>query len=182
MAIIAKAASVRSAWRRSGPIRKRLGVLTHRTGQWTNEEAVAYRRRLEAWTGSLGPRNDVERYLVERAVSLSWQIDQADRPQHSATPAEVGEERDTSEQMLRYQLACGRVLLRTLDALTRMRLAGDSDGPSSERGELQVRTGSRRRVGGYPVPIDPAPTVACADRIPVRLRRARAAEAAASAS
>jgi hypothetical protein len=30
---------------------------------------------------------------------------------------------------------------------------------------------SRRRVGGYAVPLDLSPTVSCADRIPVRLRR-----------
>lgn len=31
--------------------------------------------------------------------------------------------------------------------------------------------GSRRRVGGYEVPLDPSVPVSCADRIPVRLRR-----------
>lgn len=191
MATFGKAASIRCTGRRPGPIRKRAGLATRRGADWTTDEAQAYRRRLEAWTGSLGPRNDVERYLVERAVSLSWQIDRADRPRLSAMaaeartsgeagpPAEVAKDSPSSERTVRYQLACGRVLLRTLDALTRMRDAGEpARAWNSNPGEPQASPSPRRRVGGYPVPMDPAPTVTCADRIPVRLRRARAAAAA----
>ena len=34
---------------------------------------------MEAWTNDLQPRDDVERFLVARAVQLSWQLERADR-------------------------------------------------------------------------------------------------------
>ena len=43
------------------------------------EDGGAFRARLDAWTVSLEPRDDLERYLVERAVNVSWQLDRADR-------------------------------------------------------------------------------------------------------
>ncbi len=43
------------------------------------EDEAVLRRRLDSWNATLGPRDDVERYLVERAVNVSWQLDRADR-------------------------------------------------------------------------------------------------------
>ncbi len=43
------------------------------------EDENILKRRLDSWTATLEPRDDVERYLVERAVNVSWQLDRADR-------------------------------------------------------------------------------------------------------
>ncbi len=43
------------------------------------EDGSILRSRLDSWTATLEPRDDVERYLVERAVNVSWQLDRADR-------------------------------------------------------------------------------------------------------
>ena len=43
------------------------------------EDGDAFRARLEAWTATLHPRNEIERYLVERRGAVSWQLDRADR-------------------------------------------------------------------------------------------------------
>jgi hypothetical protein len=45
------------------------------------EDSDAFRARLESWTANLQPRDEIERYLVERAVHVSWQLDRADRAQ-----------------------------------------------------------------------------------------------------
>src|SRR6516225_3582643 len=43
------------------------------------EDPVAYQARLDAWTADLAPTDDVEQFLVGRAVQLSWQLQRADR-------------------------------------------------------------------------------------------------------
>ena len=43
------------------------------------EDASILKNRLESWTITLEPRDEVERYLVERAVNVSIQLDRADR-------------------------------------------------------------------------------------------------------
>ena len=43
-----------------------------------HEDAEAYERRLLAWTAELNPKGDLDRYLAERAVKVSWQLDRAD--------------------------------------------------------------------------------------------------------
>jgi hypothetical protein len=48
------------------------------------DEFSADRIRLRTWSGELRPRDDVERYLVRLAVTLSWDIDRAER---SASPS-----------------------------------------------------------------------------------------------
>jgi hypothetical protein len=265
------------------------------------ENARAYRGRLAKWTGTLGPRNDVESYLVERAVALSWQLDRVDRvqlaqltriatrldPDQASRDAIGGptilafDDSVVGGRLRDYQLACGQALFRTLDAFATLRGIGEgaaasaaasptptivsdpapavivarpvavaprsatepsvrirpdemngttdeSDGaggsPRPARRRPAVRrlrggpswtgsggpesTGSaacsarsrpirrsdrqpdatpnppdaRRRVGGYNVPLDPALTVSCADRIPVRLRRDAAATRRAQAA
>src|SRR5262245_19648935 len=53
--------------------------LTARTAVLPGEDPEAYEARLDGWTAGLRPANDVEGFLVEQAVRLSWQIDRADR-------------------------------------------------------------------------------------------------------
>ena len=43
------------------------------------EDALARQARLDAWTAQLEPRDDVERFLVGRAVDFSWQLERAER-------------------------------------------------------------------------------------------------------
>ncbi len=52
------------------------------------EDAQALRDRLDAWTDAIGPRDELERYLLERAVQASWRLDRADRASaaHAADP------------------------------------------------------------------------------------------------
>ena len=43
-----------------------------------HEDEQAYQHRLEAWTAELRPPGELGRYLVERVVRISWQLDRAD--------------------------------------------------------------------------------------------------------
>ena len=43
------------------------------------EDPQARQARLDAWTAQLEPRDDVEQFLVGRAVNLSWQLERAER-------------------------------------------------------------------------------------------------------
>src|SRR5205807_759490 len=43
------------------------------------EDPQAYQARLDAWIADLHPSNDLEQTLVERAVTLTWQLDRAER-------------------------------------------------------------------------------------------------------
>lgn len=112
------------------------------------EDAKAYRGRLAAWTGDLGPRNEIETYLVERAVALSWQLDRVDRIQLAQLTQITGgfdpdqascdllggstvhafDGSDVGGRLRDYQLACGQALFRTLDAFTSVRGLGDKAG------------------------------------------------------
>lgn len=244
-----KSAAGRRPARRSGVAGERATLKLARREVSTVEEVRAYRGRLEAWAGCLAPGNSVERYLLERAVSLSWQLDRAERSglvptgPHSLAaeaggpiPPAVAEDDRTARRLLRHQLACGRALLRTLGAFARMRdlrvaapvekpevpvdsdkvapaiarapemtppapprrprvgvpgaresgwprerptskVARPAEGPKSrpDGRSFAEPDAPRRRVGGYAVPMDPCIPVSCADKIPVRLRRARAA-------
>ena len=49
------------------------------------EDPEAYQHRLDAWVGKFRPGDDVELYLVERAVHVSWQLDRADRAERGPT-------------------------------------------------------------------------------------------------
>ncbi len=53
--------------------------MTARTLVLPGEDPEALQHRLDGWNESLKPRNDLEQYLVERAVRVSWQLDRADR-------------------------------------------------------------------------------------------------------
>ena len=67
----------------SGKTRSRLNALKHGLRAATpilpGEDPVAFEERLAAWTADLQPQDDVERFLVRRAVQLSWQLERADR-------------------------------------------------------------------------------------------------------
>jgi hypothetical protein len=109
----------------------------------SGEDAEQYQSRLKAWTGHLAPTGPVELYLVQRAVQISWQLDRADRCQvarlsHQSRPdanepatAETAagadrlafDDSDEGERLRKHQLACGRMLIRTLDAFATLRLA-----------------------------------------------------------
>jgi hypothetical protein len=43
------------------------------------EDPQALRARHESWTASLQPQDDLERYLVDKALKISWQLDRAER-------------------------------------------------------------------------------------------------------
>ena len=112
------------------------------------EDVRAYRGRLKSWSGTLEPRNPVERYLVERAVTLSWQLDRADNAQiaqftriagtieGSSFPEDANglatqvmfDESEAGERLRQYQLACGQALFHTLDAFSMLRGLGGGDG------------------------------------------------------
>jgi hypothetical protein len=130
------------------------------------EDARAYRGRLKAWTGSLGPRNAVESYLVERAVVLSWQLDRADRAQLALLAAPVDsiepdqassgaidraalrlfDAGDSGDRVRNYQLACGHALFSTLDAFSNL------------RGVLKIREAARESAPNTPsTPVDSYP-------------------------
>jgi hypothetical protein len=103
------------------------------------EDAELYQGRLDAWTGHLAPLGPVEHYLVQRAVQISWQLDRADRCQVArlthearatadvdAAETSAGADRlafdpsDSGERLRKHQHACGRMLIRTLDAFARL--------------------------------------------------------------
>jgi hypothetical protein len=66
-----------------GKSRSRFNAVKHGMSAKTlvlpGEDPEALQQRVEAWTADLAPRNDVEQYLVDRAVLASWQLDRADR-------------------------------------------------------------------------------------------------------
>jgi hypothetical protein len=53
------------------------------------EDPDAYRQRLDGWIGKFRPDDDVELYLVERAVHVSWQLDRADRAEVARLEGEI---------------------------------------------------------------------------------------------
>jgi hypothetical protein len=65
-----------------GKAKVRFNALTHGLTAATvvlpHEDAQAYQHRLEAWTAELQAAGDLGRYLVERVVKISWQLDRAD--------------------------------------------------------------------------------------------------------
>ena len=79
----------RNAQRSSGPksasgkLQSRFNAVKHgmraRQPILPGEDPAARQARLDAWTEQLEPRDDVEQFLVGRAVNLSWQLDRAER-------------------------------------------------------------------------------------------------------
>ncbi|HZW31568.1 MAG TPA: hypothetical protein VFF52_12725, partial [Isosphaeraceae bacterium] len=66
-----------------GKDRSKFNALKHgldaRTPVLPGEDPEAYRRRIEAWTADFRPRNEAERFLVEQAARVTWQIERAER-------------------------------------------------------------------------------------------------------
>lgn len=62
----------------SGRERAKYNALKHgmraKTLVLPGEDAEAFNARMQSWTASFDPRDDVERFLVARAVQLSWQM------------------------------------------------------------------------------------------------------------
>jgi hypothetical protein len=52
--------------------------MTARTLVLPGEDAEVFQARLDTWTADLRPRNDLERSLVQRAATVSWQLDRLD--------------------------------------------------------------------------------------------------------
>jgi hypothetical protein len=53
--------------------------MTAKTLVLLDEDADVLQMRVETWIADLQPQNDVEHYLVEQAVHLSWRLDRAER-------------------------------------------------------------------------------------------------------
>ena len=66
-----------------GKDRSRFNALKHglkaKVPVLPGEDPQEYQGRLQAWIADLQPKNDVEHTLVERAVTITWQLDRADR-------------------------------------------------------------------------------------------------------
>ena len=81
-------ANRRNAQRSTGPRTEagrnkvKFNALTHgltaETVVLPHEDAAAYEHRLKTWTRELNPQGDMGRYLAERLVKISWQLDRAD--------------------------------------------------------------------------------------------------------
>src|SRR5271166_6511335 len=76
-----------------GKERSRLNALKHgcraRLPILPGEDPAAYRQRLDAWIGKFRPGDDVELYVVQRAVHASWQLDRADRAEVARLVEEI---------------------------------------------------------------------------------------------
>ena len=92
----------RNAMRSTGPRsiegkqRSRFNAVKHgcraRLPILPGEDPEEYRDRLDAWIGKFRPGDDVELYLVQRAVHASWQLDRADRAEVARLVEDLDEE------------------------------------------------------------------------------------------
>ena len=130
-----------------GKARSRFNAVKHgmraATPVLPGEDKAAFDDRLERWTRNLAPRDDVEQFLVKRAVELSWQLERADRA--IALSRQPAEERIAA--VLDEVLALGR------------RLFWDPRGPSGLYPQVTEYDGMIRRIswsGEIDDPDDPA--------------------------
>ena len=130
-----------------GKARSRFNAVKHgmraATPVLPGEDKAAFDDRLERWTRNLAPRDDVEQFLVKRAVELSWQLERADRA--IALSRRPAEERIAA--VLDEVLALGR------------RLFWDPRGPSGLYPQTTDYDGMIRRIswsGEIDDPDDPA--------------------------
>ena len=67
----------------AGKDRSRFNAVTHGLRSkfllLPGEDPTALDARMQSWTSIIQPQDDIERYLVQRAVNVSWQLDRADR-------------------------------------------------------------------------------------------------------
>src|SRR5262249_5002904 len=79
------------------------------------EDAQEYQGRLDAWMADLQPGNDVEHGLVQRAVTITWQLDRAERAETArlaslirAAPAEAAGRQEEEAVARGQRLFCDR--------------------------------------------------------------------------
>ncbi len=114
------------------------------------EDREVFQGRIDAWTTDLQPRNNIERYLVERAATVSWQLDRAVRAEtarlaaiiHNASVEESLRQEEVAvigatdaeksaalsfdpsiegERLRKHQGDCDRILSHTLGTLFKLR-------------------------------------------------------------
>ena len=70
---------------KEGKARSRFNALQDglraKTDVLPGEDGSVFEARLSKWNEEIGPRDDVERFLVRRAVQISWQLDRIERLQ-----------------------------------------------------------------------------------------------------
>ena len=120
----------------NGKAKVRLNAVTHGLTSTTvvlpHENEQAYQHRLEAWTRELQPPGELGRYLVERVVRISWQLDRADTAEQARLARRIQE----APKLVGYG---GAVPAETLIA----RLLGTEEAPPSSQ-EPVASHGSRR--------------------------------------
>jgi hypothetical protein len=98
-----------------GKVRSKFNALKHglkaKTVVLPGEDAQQYQGLLDAWIADLQPQNDVELALVERAVTLTWQLDRAKRAETArlaglirAAPADAALRREEEAAALGQRL------------------------------------------------------------------------------
>ncbi len=76
-----------------------------------HEDAQAYQDRLETWTADLGARTDMEAYLVERMVKISWQLDRADLHEQARLVERIQKQRGVPTEGTSVDLLMENLLL-----------------------------------------------------------------------
>jgi hypothetical protein len=122
----------------AGKERARFNAVKHgmraKTIVLPGEDTEVYQARLDAWTIDLKPGDDVERFLVGRAVQLSWQLERADR----ALAARAADARSAGASRLDD-------LADEVAALGR-RLFWDPRGPTFFYPQFEITLGDPKRV------------------------------------
>ena len=84
---------VRALALQQGRNKSRFNALKHgfraETAVLPDEDPAELQQRLDDWTADLQPRNSVEKYLVDRGVRLSWQLDRVTRAQDARTTTQI---------------------------------------------------------------------------------------------
>jgi hypothetical protein len=122
----------------AGKERARFNAVKHgmraKTVILPGEDTDAFQARMVAWTNDLKPADDVERFLVARAVQLSWQLERADRAlaarDADARAAGAGRIDDLADEVA----ALGR------------RLFWDPRGPTFFYPQFEITLGDPKRV------------------------------------
>ena len=104
-----------------GKARSRFNALKHgmsaKLPVLPQEDPEAYRQRLDAWMTHLEPRNPVEQFLIEQAVTASWRLERADRMETASLTDRldgIQAQRDLKRRIEAHELA--RRLLPAADA------------------------------------------------------------------
>src|SRR6516165_12787281 len=138
-----------------GKARSKFNALKHglkaKTVVLPGEDAQDYQARLDAWIADLQPKNDVEQSLVERAVTIIWQLDRAERAEAARlsriireAPPEAARRREEEAAALGRRLLfdrCGPLplyphSLYSFPGQPRVSFSGLSDDPDDPPGLL----------------------------------------------